>query len=549
MKYTQAYAPGYDETTPVLIVGGSLVGLSTSLFLSWHGIPSLLVERHAGTSPHPRAFNFNMRTMELFNRIGAEEAIRGQAPPHFQNSSILRAESLAGRELEWITQDTTTSDLSSVSGCIIGQDVLEPVLRAQAEDAGGDLRFHTELVSFKQDAQGVSAIIRDRTTGTERTVRARYLVAADGNRSGIRHSLGTKMHGPGVFGNQLSILFSADMQQALRGRRVAVCFVQNPNVRRGTSLVFARNGQAFALFTPYFPEKGEQKEDFAGERGIEMVRGAVGIPDLDVEIMHVGPWEVAASAAATFQQDNVFLVGDAAHVSPPAGSFGANTGIADAYNLAWKLAFVLKGLAAPDLLLTYSEERQPIARYTVEQSFLMFTRFSAPSANSAASILPYNSVAFGYRYHSSALPTEAEDDGWCEDPYHPTGRPGTHAAYVVLERNGERYAPLQLFGRSCVLLSGAEGRSWCNAARSAAQQLSIPLEAYTIGEQGDFANPDGRFLEAYGISASGAVLVRPDGIIGWRAEEAEAQPEWLLERALRRLTGRLSQERLEARLQ
>src|SRR5579883_1268988 len=105
----------YDETTPVLIVGGSLVGLSLSIFLSWHGVPSLLVERHAGISPHPRAFNFNMRTMEFFRSVGVEEAIRRQAPADFQRSSIVRAENLAGRELHSITQDTTSSEISPLS--------------------------------------------------------------------------------------------------------------------------------------------------------------------------------------------------------------------------------------------------------------------------------------------------------------------------------------------------------------------------------------------------------------------------------------------------
>lgn len=545
MSSLREQTPGYDETTPVLIVGGSLVGLSASLFLSWHGIPSLLVEKHAGTSPHPRAFNFNIRTMELFRLVGAEGAVRRKAPPHFQNSSILRAESLAGRELGSITQDTTSSDISPVSGCIIGQDALEPVLRARAEELGGDLRFSTEFVSFEQDAEGVSAVIRDRTTGVERTVRARYLIAADGNSSGIRRSLGTKTHGPGAFGNQLSILFSADMQEPLRGRKIAVCFVLNPAVRKGTSLVFARNGQGFALFTPYFPAKGEKEEDFAGERGIELVRGAIGIPDLPVEITNVSPWEVAAWAAENFQQDNVFLVGDAAHVNPPAGAFGANTGIADAYNLTWKLAMVLQGVADPRLLLTYTEERQPVARHTSEQSFKMFTSFSAPpsATREAVQLPPYDSVAFGYRYHSAALLSDPQEPEWYEDPHHPTGRVGTHAAHVVLESNGKQCSTIDLTGRHCILLTGAEGEAWCEAAQRVAGRLEVALDTYRIGNQGDFVDVNGRFLEAYGISSGGAVLVRPDGFIAWRAEVADASPECALERGFLRLLGRSVQEK------
>lgn len=540
MNSLQEQIPAYDETTPVLIVGGSLVGLSTSLFLSWHGIPSLLVERHTGISPHPRAFNFNIRTMELFHLTGAEEAIRCQAPAHFQNSSILRAESLAGREFDSVTQDTTSSDISPVSGCIIGQDALEPVLRARAEELGSDLRFHTELVSFEQDASGVSAVIRDRTTGIERTIRARYLVAADGNRSAIRQSLGTKTHGPGAFGNQLSILFSADVQGPLRGRRIAVCFVHNPAVRQGTSLVFARNGQGFALFTPYYPDKGEREEDFFGERGIELIRGAVGVSDLPVEIIDVRPWEVAAWAAGRFQQDNVFLVGDAAHVTPPAGAFGANTGIADAYNLSWKLAFVLNGVANPKLLLTYNEERQPVVRNTAEQAFYMFSRFnSSPDMNkNAGLILPYDKVAFGYRYHAATLPSDPEDSEWCEDPHHPTGRPGTHAAHVILERDGKQCSTLDLFGRHFVLLTGMDGSVWCDAARRVAERPGLPLDSYRIGDQGDFAAPNADFLTAYGIGSAGAILVRPDGFIGWRAETITSHPEQTLMQALDCLAGR-----------
>lgn len=539
MSYRQEQTPGYDETTPILIVGGSLVGLSTSLFLSWYGIPSLLVERHPGISPHPRAFNFNIRTMELLRLVGAEDAVRQKAPAHFQSSSILRAQSLIGQELSSVTQDTTSSDLSPVSGCIIGQDALEPVLRARAEELGGDLRFHTELVSFEQDAGGISAVIRDRTTGEQRTVRTRYLIAADGNRSAIRQQIGVKTHGPGVFGNNLSILFSADVQEALRGRRIAVCFVHNPEVRQGTSLVFARNGQGFALFTPYYPAKGEREEDFAGEQGKALVRGAVGIPDLSVEIIDVRPWEVAAWAAGCFQQENVFLVGDAAHVTPPAGAFGANTGIADAYNLCWKLAFVLNGIASQDLLSTYTQERQPVARYTAEQAFYMFSRFaSSPDMNkNAGLILPYNAVAFGYCYHSSTLPPEIEENVWCEDPEHPTGRPGTRAAHVWLERDGKQLSTLDLSGRHCVLLAGENGSAWCDAARRISTHSELPLESYRIGASGDFTSVDNTFLTAYGIKSDGAVLIRPDSFIAWRAETASLQPEQALREAMDRLLG------------
>ena len=542
MDSLQEQASAFDETTPVLIAGGSLVGLSLSSFLSWHGIPSLLVERHPGISPHPRAFNFNVRTMEIFRSVGAEEAIRHKAPPDFQSSSIVRAESLVGRELHSITQDTTSSEISPTCGCIIGQDALEPVLRTHAEKLGGDIRFFTEFVSFEQDCEGVSAVIRDRASGAERTVRARYLVAADGNRSSIRQQLGTKTYGPGTLGHQLSILFDADVQTPLRGRRLAVCFILNSSVRPGTSLVFARNGQGFALFVPFRPDHGEREEDFAGERGIEMIRAAVGIPDLPVEIINVSSWSPAAWAAATFQHENVFLVGDSGHVMPPAGAFGANTGIADAYNLAWKLALTLQGHAGPALLQSYTAERQPIVRYTAEQAFAMFTSFNGvPTDKPTVPIIEYDNTAFGYRYHSDVLLEEDEERAWCEDPHHPSGHPGTRAPHVIVARNNEQISIIDLLGKNFVLFTGDAGNAWREAAVEIARRMELPLDVYSIGEQGNLVDVDRRFLAAYGVRADGAVLIRPDGFIGWRAETASPQPACSLEQALSLVLGRSPQ--------
>lgn len=533
MSTTGQQRAAETETVPVLIVGGSLVGLSASLFLSFHGIPSLLVERHSGISPHPRAFNFNMRTMEIFRAVGAEEAVRRKAPPHFQSSGILQAESLVGREFGWITQDTTSSDLSPLAGCIIGQDALEPVLRERALELGSAMRFSTEFVSFEQDSEGVNAVIRDRASGVESRVRARYLIAADGNRSAIRQQLGIRTFGPGSLGHQLSILFQADVEGPLRGRKLAVCFVNNPGVRKGTSLVFARNGDGFALFTPYRPDQ-EQEADFAGERGVELVRAAVGVPDLPVEILNVTPWEVAAWAAQRFQEGRVFLAGDSAHVTPPAGAFGANTGIADAYNLAWKLALVLQEKADPGLLLTYSQERQPVVRGTAEQSFAMFTRFAAGpgSAQEGKPILPYNSIAFGYRYQGAHLPAESGEEEPFENPHEPSGRPGSHAAHVVLYQGEQQFSTLDLFGKHFVLLTGAQGSYWREPAQRVAARLGLPLDIYHIDGEDGFASPEQRFLSAYGLHEDGAVLVRPDGFIAWRAVTSCQNPAAAIEQAL-----------------
>src|SRR5437899_4882651 len=152
----------YDETTPVLIVGGGLVGLSTSLFLSWHGIHSLLIERHPGTAIHPRAVGFTPRTMELFRSVRVEEAIRQAEPPITLGGETLLVESLMGQQFDSYLEDIRDlfmTDASPAQGSAIAQDVLEPVLRARAEQLGGDLRFGTELVILEQEEAGITANI------------------------------------------------------------------------------------------------------------------------------------------------------------------------------------------------------------------------------------------------------------------------------------------------------------------------------------------------------------------------------------------------------
>lgn len=338
----------YDEDVPVLIVGGSVVGLSTALFLAWHGIPALLVERHATTSIHARAGAFNARTMELFRQVGIESAIFAQETPPEQSGEMgLRVESLTGKVLD--TTETTTHQQASIINpftsptrtAMIGQDKLEPILSMSATTAGSDIRFGTELVHFEQHVGGINALIRERATGQERRIHARYLVAADGNRSAIRQQLGIGSYGYGTLGQWVSILFQTDLNEALQGRKVRLCFVNNATLD-GIIGQSGRSRDRWALFANLKPRPGERLDAPSEAYCLDLVRAAIGIPDQPVKIVSTLPWELASRVAERYQQERVFLVGDAAHVMTTMGAFGANTGIADAHNLAWKMAFVLK---------------------------------------------------------------------------------------------------------------------------------------------------------------------------------------------------------------
>ena len=216
---------------------------------------------------------------------------------------------------------------------------LEPLLRARAEELGAETRFGTELVECEQDADGVTSVIRDRASGRTSTVRSRYLVAADGPRSPIRERLGISMEGRGVFSNAITIYFRADVEPLLRGRNLSVVLVMNDvfagffrieKPYRSGFLVVHSVGDPTSPVTDVW--------DLDEQRCVDLVHAGLGDDTVAVTIEDVMRWQAMADVAERFQEGRIFLAGDAAHVMPPYGGYGGNTGIHDAHNLAWKLA-------------------------------------------------------------------------------------------------------------------------------------------------------------------------------------------------------------------
>jgi len=363
-----------QEQTSVLIVGGGLTGLSAAVFLAHHGVQALLVERHADTSTHPKARAINPRTMELYRSVGMEERVRAGRSPISGNTDLVHVETLAGKERVRMP-NASPDDIGRISPTLwtlIDQNQLEPILRARAVEAGADVRFHTRVEALQEDADGVLARVKNLATGTESEIRAQYVIAADGSRSPLREMLGIGAHGRGTITNLVSFFFEADLDEALRGRRIIAAYVNNPEVR-GT-IIPLDNDRRWVINVSFFPDQGQRAEDFTEERCIALVRAAVGVPDLPLKIESVDmpAWDISARVADSFATRRVFLAGDAAHVMPPTGAFGASTGIQDVYNLAWKLALVLAGTAGPALLESYDAERRPVAEETVRQAMLRF---------------------------------------------------------------------------------------------------------------------------------------------------------------------------------
>lgn len=518
------------EETPVLISGGGLVGLSAAMFLAQHGAAALVVEKLKAPSPLPRAAFFHMRTLELFREAGIEEAVREQSEREFEpDGAVVAVESLAGRQIASFIP-TLNEGVEEVSPCrrlFVSQPGLEPILRRRAEEGGARILNGHELVSSTQGDDGVVCVLRDIETGEERRVRAQYVIGAEGPRSPLRESLGIAMDGHGVFSNSVTIYFKADLSEHVVGRDMSVIYVINP-VLSGF-FRFEKDGKRGFLAINVVGDPVAHPEaaanasaDTSEARLVELVRAATGVPDLAVETEGIMRWRCTADLARRYQDGRIFLAGDAVHLMPPTGGFGGNTGVHDAHNLAWKLALVLKGVAGRELLDTYEMERRPVGHFTVEQAYARYVTRTAQylRATDYQPIAHDFGIELGYLYNSTAVLTEPGSPEGHEDPRQSFGRPGSRAPHLWLERNGARISTIDLFGNGFTLLAAQGGADWVATARQVAAELGgLPLTAHAIGYDG-LADPSGQFERAFGIDATGASLIRPDGFVAWRTHGA-----------------------------
>jgi 2-polyprenyl-6-methoxyphenol hydroxylase-like FAD-dependent oxidoreductase len=529
------------QECPVVIAGGGLIGLSTAMFLAQQGIASIAVERLRGGSPLPRAAHFHLRTLELFRLAGIEDEVKHRSEEDFlPEGAIIAMDSLSGRKLADII-GSLNAGVEALSPCrrlFISQPSLEPILRRRAKEAGAQVLEGHSVVSVEQHASGVSVTVKDMESGEEQQLHASYLVGADGAHSVVRELLGIPLDGRGVFSNSITIYFTADLSPQLGGKPLSVIYINNPvfggfmRMNKDCQSGFIGINRVGDPLTD--PDAANVAKDVSETRLIEFVRAAAGVPDLPVRIDGVARWRATSDVARQFAQGRIFLAGDAAHLMPPNGGFGGNTGIHDAHNLAWKLAYVLKGLAGPKLLETYDMERRPVAKFTVEQAYTRYVTRTAPylGATDFQPLADDFDIELGHIYHSPAI---VADDGAAAvhaDPHQTCGRPGSRAPHIWLERAGRRISTLDLFGDAFVLLAARQGDAWCRIASAVARRLpGLGISAHAVGDR-DLRDPSGEFARAYGLSEDGAALVRPDGFVAWRAKTMIADLENVLGRAL-----------------
>ncbi|QLH25565.1 FAD-dependent monooxygenase [Streptomyces sp. Rer75] len=590
---------------PVLIIGGGGAGLTASVFLSDLGVGSLLVERHATTSIQPKAHILNARTMEIFGHHGLARDIYAEGSPPancgamawltslggdepYDRKVLHRADAYGGGDLA-----ERYAEASAYPHANLGQRWLEPLIRRHAEERNpGGIRFGHEMVEFEYDgADGgsVTATILDRAADRTYRVRAGYLIAADGGRS-VSKRLGIRMLGTPTFLEWINLHIRADFSEFIPFDDTVVnrvssladdgslehCGVVPMGPKR-----WGRHSEEWTLMFSRPPGTREAAE-LDDETVVKMVRRTLKLPqDHPMEVQSISRWPVEGTVAEHFRAGRVFLVGDAAHRHPPSGALGLNTGVQDSHNLAWKLARVLSGDAAPALLDSYEAERRPVAERVVERA--LFSLFNQIAFTAGTGVVPgarpewnraqmtalfsdtpdgrtrravlaeyfetnrittaHLGLEMGYDYADAGFVTGDGTERPEPDPlgleYVQSCRPGGRMPHAWLRRGGERTATHDLIDHGAfLLLAGARGESWVRAAAEVSGTHGPAVTAHAVGPDHEVADPDGVWAALRGHGEDGAVLVRPDGFVAMRLSSASPDPVRELRRGLDVALGR-----------
>lgn len=524
---------------PVLIVGAGAAGLTTSALLAKHRVPSLLVEKRREVFIYPKARNLSFRSLEILRGLGLADEVHAVAEG--VSDMIAKPALNSAEEKQAFDVDAIFSAFDALSpepsGQYCPQSEFEPMLLGHIRRNGSQVRYGTELCSFEQDDSGVTVVVRDRDSGVSETVRADYLVAADGVHSPIRDALGVPTSGYGALPIYVVFIYFRGpwrkfVPQLGDGDAVQV---QNADVEG----IFLPVRDDFGMFiTTYFPGRGETAAQFSQQRCRELLTKAIGEP-IDLEVVDVAPWQPYERVADQFQSGRVFLVGDSAHTMPPFKGGGANTAIQSAHNLAWKLVAVLNGAADPSLLATYHAERHPVGRFNARQSLtgpaLAFLKLDdnrpqLPADEEA----PMFALLAGYQYCSAAVVSDqaAPADIALVDELR--GQLGTRVPHAWVVDGEKRVSTLDLLGPGFTLLTGDDGGPWADAAASVTKALGVPISVHCLGTRVDV---DGAWAAVTGLAPDGALLVRPDDFVAWRADSQPDDPGGQLRRALSQILG------------
>ncbi|WP_460947902.1 FAD-dependent monooxygenase [Okibacterium endophyticum] len=557
---------GFD--TDVVVVGLGPAGGTAAAALARYGVRVHAVSMYPWVANTPRAHITNQRTMEVLRDLDVEESALKLATPWDQmGDTVFAHSSLGGEEIarlhSWGTGPLHHGDYVEGSPCgmtDLPQPKLEPLLIDQAAKHGAVVSFNTEYLSHQQDDTGVTVTFRDTRTGSLFTQRARYLLAFDGARSLVAEQLDLPFEGVAARAGTVYLWFKADLQRLVEHRPSIIHFAFNSQTSFGE--IGMGLFRAIEPWTEWILGFGfdlaNGEPQLSDEDAIGLIRKLVGDDELDVELVRKYVWYVNQQHATNYQVGRVFCGGDAVHRHPPTSGLGSNTSIQDAFNLAWKVAFVVHGHAAPTLLDSYSPERVPVGEQIVARANqsrkdyaavrgwiarnadnpvdVGFDLLQQPTAEGAAlrealyeglalkhSEFNAQGVELNQRYVSSAVlpdPSSPAEE-WPRDRelhLQATTRPGAKLPHAwLVDGGGSRRSTLDVIGRGMfTLLTGLSGQAWARAAK----QLGLPyLRVVVIGEA-DVKDPYGYWRRVREVDEAGAVLVRPDGYVAWRQTAA-----------------------------